>query len=62
MPVTSKRQYRFVMSMRSKYNNPLHTPEKNKWIWNDEWDAVDFKELPENELYVKYQRKFETQL
>jgi hypothetical protein len=41
MPSKSVKQRNFILHLRSKYKNPKNTPEKYKWIWDDEWLVVD---------------------
>lgn len=47
MPATSKAQYRYIQSIRSKYGSREKTPEKDQWVWDGEWtEGVDYKSLP----------------
>jgi hypothetical protein len=53
MPVTSKKQLKYIFFIRNKYKHKKHTPKKYSWVWDDEWiKGVDMKKLP-NKSTVK---------
>lgn len=67
MPIKSKKQYRYIMAMRSKYNSKKEAPEDMKWVFDSEWDNVDYDKLPEFEMnryksifkkYKRYKEKY----
>jgi hypothetical protein len=52
MPSKTEKQRRYVYYLRDKYKDKSFTPQKYKWIWNDEW--LQIKE----ELMKPYKRQF----
>jgi len=40
MPSSSEQQRKFVYAKRSEYGSKGKTPEKFKWVWNDDWLTV----------------------
>jgi len=46
MPSKSQKQFKYIMYLRSKYENKKNTPEKDKWIWDSEWTDVKYGDLP----------------
>ena len=48
MPAKSQQQLKLIYAKRNQYGNKSETPEKWKWVWDEEWtDDVKFKKLPE---------------
>lgn len=47
MPAKSKRQLKYIQMLRSNYKDAQSTPEDFKWIWDDDWDDVDYSKLPD---------------
>jgi len=41
MPSKSDKQRRFILHLRDKYKTKKNTPEKYKWIWDDDWLKVE---------------------
>lgn len=47
MPARSKQQLKLIYARRDMYKSKENTPEKWKWIWNSEWEDVDYDKLPD---------------
>lgn len=47
MPIRSKAQFKYIMAKRSKYGSKSETPEKDKWVWDKDFDpeTTDFDQL-----------------
>jgi hypothetical protein len=43
----SKAQFKYIIMLRSKYKYKEKAPEKYKWVFDKEWEKVDYKKLPE---------------
>lgn len=41
MPSKSNLQRKFIFYKRDKYKTKKNTPEKWKWIWDEEWETVE---------------------
>ena len=41
MPGSSEKQRKYVYFLKGKYKTKEDTPEKYKWVWNDEWLKVE---------------------
>ena len=54
MPSSSIKQRNYVFYLRGKYKTKSDTPEKWKWVWNDEWLTVK-----EHKLLKRYIPLFE---
>lgn len=46
MPAQSKSQQKYIYSLRGKYKSEEDTPDKFKWIWDNDWEQSE-KNLPE---------------
>jgi hypothetical protein len=47
MPALSQKQFILIQAKRSQYKSVTKTPEKWKWVWDEEWtEDVNFKKLP----------------
>jgi len=69
MPSNSIKQRNYVFYLRGKYKNKSDTPEKYKWVWDDEWLKIKkekcIKTIEEamkdnSEQYLKYWKIVET--
>jgi hypothetical protein len=40
MPSVSTKQRKYILYLRGKYKNKSNTPEKDKWVWNDDWLTI----------------------
>ena len=40
MPSTSEQQRKLVFAKRGQYKTKADTPDKWKWVWNDDWLTV----------------------
>jgi hypothetical protein len=49
MPSSSTKQRNYIFYLRGKYKDKSSTPEKDKWIWDSEWETV--KEM---ERYIPF--------
>ena len=47
MPAQSKSQLRYIFALRDKYKTKKNTPEDKQWIWDKEWEDVDWDKLPD---------------
>lgn len=45
MPSKTEKQRKYVYFLRGKYKTKKDTPEKYKWVWNDEWLKVEEMKL-----------------
>jgi hypothetical protein len=54
MPAKSKNQFKYIWAMRRKYKSKKKAPKSMKWVFNDEWTDVEYKDLPKKvkERYV----------
>src|SRR5512147_2039611 len=77
MPSSSKKQRAYIFYLRGKYKNKENTPEKYKFIWDDEWKKVeetmlqtykskyseeDLKSHEIEKLYLRYWNWFEMKI
>lgn len=46
MPAKSKNQFKYIWAMRRKYKSKKKAPKSMKWVFNDEWTDVEYKDLP----------------
>lgn len=48
MPAKSQQQLKLIYAKRNQYGNKSKTPEKWKWVWDEEWtEGAKFNKLPE---------------
>lgn len=47
MPAKSKKQLKLIFAIRNKYKNKLKTPEKWKWVWDEEWSHLETPKILE---------------
>lgn len=40
MPSSSEQQRKLVFAKRGQYKTKSDTPDKWKWVWNDDWLTV----------------------
>jgi len=55
MPAKSKQQLKLIYVKRGQYQGIEITPDDWKWIWDKEWDDIDYTKLPDkisNEHYL----------
>jgi len=41
MPSASEKQRNYIFYLRNKFGSKEKTPEKDKWIWNSEWEKIE---------------------
>lgn len=46
MPAKSKNQFKYIWAMRNKYKSKKKAPKSMKWVFEDEWTDVKYKDLP----------------
>ena len=46
MPARSKNQFKYIWAMRRKYKSKKKAPKSMKWVFDDEWTDVEYKDLP----------------
>lgn len=46
MPAKSKNQFKYIWAMRRKYKSKKKAPKSMKWVFDDEWTDVEYKDLP----------------
>lgn len=46
MPAKSKNQFKYIWAMRNKYKSKKKAPKSMKWVFDDEWTDVEYKNLP----------------
>ncbi len=56
MPAKSQQQLKMIYARRNRYKSEDKTPKKWKWIWDEDWTDVSFKDLPEKIEEFKYNR------
>jgi len=57
MPAKSQQQLKMIYARRNRYKSEDKTPKKWKWIWDEDWTDVSFKELPEKIEEYKFNRQ-----
>jgi hypothetical protein len=46
MPAKSKQQFKYIWAMRRKFGSKKKAPKSMKWVFDEEWTDVSFKDLP----------------
>ena len=46
MPAKSKNQFKYIWAMRRKYKSKKKAPKSMKWVFDEEWTDVEYKDLP----------------
>jgi hypothetical protein len=45
LPSKTEKQRNYIFFLRGKYKNKSNTPEKDRWIWNSEWETIEEQDL-----------------